>query len=169
MAEAKIYITQNGKNMNLFFTCHVMAIHSQALFVYLKPYFKKDKIYNIWIDFNNCDYIDSTTVGTLIIIHNELKKIDKELVLCNLSSETESVLKTMGLVNYFKIINLETFKNLSENLKEQISVKKDNKLSSEFVLDAHKSIVQISPEMEKEFQPLFTILNQEIQKDKNKK
>ncbi|MBU1077911.1 MAG: STAS domain-containing protein [Spirochaetes bacterium] len=165
MPKNKIFKTRNGKNIILFFTNQIMALHSQALFNYLKPRLNKNEVYKVWIDFNNCTYIDSTTVGTLIKIDNILKTIDRELILCNLPEDIARIFQEMHLDSYFNIIKLEIFKKIANNIKEQIPVEKNKKVSLDFILDTHKCIVKISPEMEEEFKDLFSLLNRDQKKE----
>ncbi len=165
MSNAKIFITEREKDILLFFTGHIMAVHSQALFDYLKQLLTDRKIEKIWVDFNNCIYIDSTTIGTLILLDNQLKKMGGELILCNLTLETEEVIKKMGLFCFFNIIQVEAFKQLSKFILKQIPVEKDKKISLEFVLDAHKCIVKLSPEMNEEFKSLLETLEKNKESD----
>ena len=85
MSNAKIFITEREKDILLFFTGHIMAVHSQALFDYLKQLLTDRKIEKIWVDFNNCIYIDSTNKGTFNLFDNQLKNNGGELILCNLN------------------------------------------------------------------------------------
>lgn len=167
MADATIYIAINGKNILLFFTNHIMAIHSQALYEYIGPKINTDNVFKIWVDFHNCEYIDSTTVGTLIKIGVDLKKIRKELVLCNLSEPVMGVIKQMGLHNYFNIVDLDTFKKLACCLKDKIPVDMDRKVSLDFVRDAHQSIIEISPEMKDEFKDFLNLLDKKADEEKD--
>lgn len=57
----------------------------------------------MFIDFSNIKYIDSSAVGTLIILMNSAKNRNKEVIFFNVGWEIHNVLKIAYLDKFFTI------------------------------------------------------------------
>lgn len=163
MNESKIFILKKGEEIILFFVNHIMAVHTYALMKNITPLLEKGKINKVWIDFNKCRYIDSTTIGTLIIIKKKLNKNYGKLILCNLNNEIKNIFIKMGLENFFTIITNKKFKKIENEFIEEIEANKTEKIKAEFILDAHNKIIEISPHLKDTFKNVFEVLEQEVE------
>ena len=74
------------------------------------PSFKKtvsstlhERTKTLFLDFTNITYIDSSAVGTLIILKNSAKNINREVILYNVGWEIQNVLKTAYLDKFFSM------------------------------------------------------------------
>jgi anti-anti-sigma factor len=59
----------------------------------------------IVIDFTRISYISSAGLRILLLFQKQLKKVDGEIILCNLSPTNTDVFRMSGFVNLFRILN----------------------------------------------------------------
>jgi anti-anti-sigma factor len=165
LKESKIYSIRHGKDIALIFINDIMAVHSSAMFSFIKPLIEEDKIKTVWINLKKCKTIDSTTIGTLVKMHKILEEKRGCLFLCNPSKDVKLNLEWMGLDKFFNIQEKILFTKIEKQFLNDIPLLKE-KLTSEFVLDALEEILKISPKLKKEYQKLFNILHKDIEKKK---
>ncbi|MBN1897374.1 MAG: STAS domain-containing protein [Spirochaetes bacterium] len=166
--ESNIYSIRQGKDIALIFINDIMAVHSSAMYVYIKPLIEENKIKTIWINLNKCKTIDSTTIGTLVKMHKMLEEKRGCLFLCNPSKDVKMNLEWMGLIDFFNVQQKIVFTRIEKRFMNDIPLLK-GRLTSEFVLDALEEILKISPHLKEEYKKLFNILHQDIKKKKHKK
>ena len=58
----------------------------------------------IVIDFTQINYISSAGLRILLLFQKQLKKVDGEIILCNLSPAIADVLRMSGFINLFRIL-----------------------------------------------------------------
>ncbi len=58
---------------------------------------------NLILDFKNVSFIDSTGFGSLVTVFNHAKNSKTNLVFCNISSQTQTLLKITRLDQVFEI------------------------------------------------------------------
>jgi len=73
----------------------------------IKDILKDDKSSHILLNLANVDFIVSSTLHMFMTIKNELKKMNKNLMLCNINEQIENVLKVVDLINTFEIYSTE--------------------------------------------------------------
>lgn len=59
----------------------------------------------IVIDFTRINYISSAGLRVLLLLQKQLKKVDGEIILCNLSPANADVFQMSGFINLFRILN----------------------------------------------------------------
>lgn len=59
----------------------------------------------IVIDFTQISYISSAGLRILLLFQKQLKKVDGEIILCNLSAGIVDVFRMSGFINVFRILN----------------------------------------------------------------
>lgn len=62
------------------------------------------------LDLNEITYVDSSGIGTLIKIVNQVKENKVSFYLTGLKPMIEKIFKVAGLMNYFSILNEEEYK-----------------------------------------------------------
>jgi len=159
---SKIFFLQKDDYIYLYFLNKITAVYSFSLKEYIRDLIKLNKIKIIWIDLSKCTYVDSTTIGALIQIHNMIESINGKLYLCNLSVTINRIMENSNLNNFLNINQNKELLNLEEKFLKIIPVNDKDELSDEFIMDAHHDIVKIAPDLENEFITLFDILEQKI-------
>lgn len=64
-----------------------------------------DKKLNLVIDLSNVNFIDSTTLGTIMKYHAQFRKIKKYLVLACLNKQTFDLFQLTGIARQIKIFD----------------------------------------------------------------
>src|SRR4030042_3275997 len=93
LEQTKIFFLLKGNFLYLYFLNKVTAVYSFSLKEYLKDLIKNKNIKTIWIDLSKCTYVDSTTIGALIQIHNMAESVNGKLYLCNLSVKINKIME----------------------------------------------------------------------------
>lgn len=158
--EYPVVFLHHGDRLIVFFRGSVTANHSYALYQQLEEWLTEKPVPKIFLDLHMATYIDSTTVGTLIRIHKFQQTRGASCVLTNLSEPVREILSQMKLLDYFEVAEDEEVRELEDKVVEQIPLEQRDKVTSEFVLDAHHDIVNIVPELRTEFEALFKALEQ---------
>jgi anti-anti-sigma factor len=158
--EYPVVFLHHGGSLIVFFRGSVTANHSYALYQQLEKWLKEKPVPKIFLDLHQATYIDSTTVGTLIRIHKFQQGRAASCVLTNLSEPVREILSQMKLIDYFDVAEDSEVRDLEDEVVGRIPVEQREKVSSKFVLDAHHDIVNIVPELRKEFETLFKALEE---------
>jgi len=113
------------------------------------------------VDLSACDYMDSTFMGLLVGFHKRYKVLTgRALTILRPSPECEKLLKGLGIL---KLMTLVTGPE-PRSPEQWISLKADRSPTTEVVLNAHKNLSEISPENEKRFSLLQSVLEQQLEK-----
>lgn len=155
-----VVFLHHADSLIVFFRGSITANHSYALYQQLEAWLTEKPVPKVFLDLHMATYIDSTTVGTLIRIHKFQQAGGRNCVLTNLSEPVKAILTQMKLLDYFEVAEDAEVARLEERVVDQIPVEQREKVSSEFVLDAHHDIVNIVPELRKEFETLLKALEQ---------
>jgi anti-anti-sigma factor len=112
----------------------------------------------IRIDLTPCDYMDSTFLGILVGFKKGLKPNPRASLSIHGANETcAQLLKTVGMTSLVVMeAGTEAFPPFMETLSGGA------KANAEFLLDAHDNLSELSPENEKRFAILRSVLKQEI-------
>lgn len=158
--EYPVVFLHHRESLIVFFRGSVTANHSYALYQQLEEWLEEKPVPKVFLDLHQAAYIDSTTVGTLIRIHKFQRARAASCVLTNLSEPVREILSQMKLINYFDVAEDPDVRELEDDVMGQIPVERRDKVSSEFVLDTHHDIVNIVPELRREFETLFKALEE---------
>lgn len=153
-----IFFFQEDDYLYLSFLNKITAIYSFSLKKYLTILLDSKKIKTIWIDLSKCTYVDSTTIGALIQIHNMIENINGKLILCNLSERINKIMENAHLKKFLNIRVEDTLLTLEEKLINSISLKSRDDITEEFIIDTHNDIIKIAPDLKEEFSSLLSIL-----------
>ncbi len=164
MHEAKFYV---GELENLL----LIKIQGSSTMDNVEPlrYFIKNmdiKNYDkILIDFEETNYLDSTSLGLIAHMAVNFMKIKKEKVLfINLNDELKNTFISFGFKNIANIIN-DKYMEL-ENLKLYELPKSSKKIKPEDILLAHKQLFELNDSNKKIFKNVIELLEKEIKKAK---
>lgn len=156
--EYPVVFLHHDESLIVFFRGSITANHSYALYQHLEGWLTEKPVEKVFLDLHMADYVDSTTVGTLIRIHKFQQARGNGCVLTNISGPVKEILAQMKLLDYFSVAEDPEVARLEDRVVDQIPVEQREKVSSEFVLDAHHDIVNIVPELRGEFETLIKAL-----------
>lgn len=159
---SKIFYLQKNYDLILFFYNKITAIYSYSLKEYLNERIKNIEIKNIWIDLANCTYMDSTTIGAVLQLHNRLERNNGKLILCNLHEKINKIFLNAHLNSYLNIEINNNISNMEKQFFEVMPLREKIELSDEFILDTHHDLVKIVPELRDQFESLFNLLKEKI-------
>lgn len=111
------------------------------------------------IEMSKCSYIDSTFIGTLLMINKESSEKKGKTILLNIQPNVLKILKSMGLLPFLNIETSETFSNM--NKLKTVPHYTDEKEILENMIKAHEAIISSSHENEHEFQNLIDFLKKQ--------
>ncbi len=57
---------------------------------------------NIVVDMRQVEYITSSVIGKLITLHRRLRRVDGRMILCELTTCVEEILRNSRLIDYFE-------------------------------------------------------------------
>jgi anti-anti-sigma factor len=120
------------------------------------------------VDVERCEGMDSTFMGTLAGISQRLTKAGGEPVyMTSVSPKLHQLMKTLGLDRLVRI-QPESWKagEATETLSEPESPELGSLESAEHILEAHETLVEISPENLSKFEDCLLYLRQDVQNRK---
>jgi anti-anti-sigma factor len=114
---------------------------------------------HVYLDMENCDYMDSTFIGVIAGINKRLKKISGESIqIQNIGKTCLSLLKTMGLLPLITILEKPiTFPIMKQSCSVQ------EKITAGDILEVHEELMDISDDNKKRFSTLHQILSDEVE------
>ena len=123
-------------------------------------YVKIDKDIQVIFDFTECTYIDSTFIGILAGYAINAKNNGKTVICNNVSDKIKESLVTMGIVRFLKLekdvaVPAEGYKELSDLPISSID-------RTRYILDAHKTLVEISEDNKKRFADVMRFLELDL-------
>jgi len=162
LEQTKIFFLQKDNFLYLYFLNKVTAVYSFSLKQYLKELIRNKNIKKIWIDLSKCTYVDSTTIGALIQIHNMAESVNGKLYLCNLSFKINKIMENSNLNNFLNIKEDKDLLDLEDKFLNVLSINNKEELTEEFIMDAHHDIIKVAPELKNEFIHLFDIMEKKV-------
>lgn len=109
----------------------------------------KRKVRKICIDLELCEGMDSTFMGTLLLIHEEYSQAGGNLYIVNLSSYHKSKLDELGVSEFLEI---GVLKNCSDMKLEPLPGANDPKMRMSHILRAHEELVEKNQDNQVKFQ-----------------
>lgn len=112
------------------------------------------------IDLSQCDYMDSTFMGLIVGFNKKFQKASgKRLEILNPSPECLKLLTSLGIIKLLTIVD-----NPRTQIPHPLSkLSKTEKPTAELLLKAHEDLSELSPENEKKFSVLQSILKKQIE------
>ncbi len=126
----------------------------------------------IVLDMSLCIGMDSTFMGVLAGLAFHIRKAcDGEIVLINLSLRTRGLLGTLGLDQIIKPYMAgaapEEYRKeelIAHQLQTLESGEATDRATAETMLEAHETLIELSPENLPKFKDVLTFLRQDLQK-----
>ncbi len=95
-------------NVVIFYIIGRLDVHTSSfLETEIQSIIKEYPNHNLILNFNDVEYMSSTSIRILIHIHNELEKNGLILKICSMNSIVKEVLKITGLISSFEIFDNE--------------------------------------------------------------
>lgn len=131
----------------------------------LEDYFKnilQDEKKEVILDFSECNYIDSTTLGVIARMSLEVgKKWNTKLYEVNVSNMIRSTLNSTGIYDLMGHSKKEGEDISFSGLKNRNFLTDEEK--AKHILEAHRTLVELSKENEAVFSNVVRLLEKNIQ------
>lgn len=115
----------------------------------------------VYIDLSQCDYMDSTFMGLLLILQKILKeRSGRKLTILDPSEESLHLLDTLGISKVTEIRRNAPVEFPSEMRAAQ----REAAPSAEFLLRAHQNLMELSDENRNKFAAAEKLLQEEIKR-----
>lgn len=140
--------------------------NSKTLEEYLNKILTGEKK-DIILDFEECNYMDSTMLGLIAKIALKIKKIWlQEIIAINLDNSTLMSIKSTGIDKLLNLIESDNInKKDSEELEELENKDFDSKEEkTQHILESHKTLVNLNEENKLIFQNVVNLLEKEMEK-----
>lgn len=157
-SDTGIYFWDSDNGLVIIVTGRITAAEAYSLHSHVESWIEKHNGCSVFVDLDHTEYVDSTTIGTLIRLHKKQKLLNGRLVLCNLSEPVRKILEQSKLLRYFRIISEEKLRHLEQDAFRRLPMRSKEDMDRSFVLDAHNNICEIVPELRGEFDMLIRVL-----------
>lgn len=157
-----IYYLKQKQTLILFAEGRIQALTAYSLFEHVSDVVTQSDIREVFFDLSKTDYIDSTTIGTLLKLVRFMKRNGGKTWLCNPSDAVVEILKTCHLYGYLPIIHEERMGELKSKVLDKVPVQRKDLLTDDYVLEAHKDIVEAAPQVRDQFEILLSALEQKV-------
>lgn len=124
---------------------------------------------HVVVDTSECRTIDSTFMGMLTGVSLRLKKTGKEpLVLANITPHNKRLLETLGLD---KLLLLKDPYEIDSSINwEELPIELLGKMATtKYMLEAHKQLLNTGTIAAKQFQNVYKLLEDDLDRQKKKK
>ncbi|MFP4484947.1 MAG: STAS domain-containing protein [Spirochaetota bacterium] len=161
--QGSVHYVRKTDELILFIAGEVTAHLAQSMYAHLAASLDPPSFRRIYAELSTTSYVDSTTIGTFIKLKKILERHEGELILCNPSAKVKRILSDMHLLAYFTVTESSALKDIRRDVLTKISPDHKDLLSSDYLLDAHRTIVQEAPHLQEEFDSLIKTLESQTQ------
>lgn len=159
MAEdGTIYYLRQAEDLILYIEGEITSPLAQGMFAHIEPELDPPAFSRVFAELSGASYIDSTTIGTFIKLKKILERDNGRLFICNLSPKVRRILSDMHLLSYFAVAEIRAISEIRREVLTEIAPERRDLLSAEYLLDAHKAIIQEAPHLQAEFESLIAAL-----------
>jgi anti-anti-sigma factor len=158
MSRGKILVAEKDGIYLLKLKGDVRVTLCASISEYIQKIFKGNKVKEVYVDLLEAECIDSTTLGLLakLAIHTQQDFNLRTQLLC-VNDDILRILDAMDIDGLFDILGLQH--QVSNMKAEEIDpVDADESSVRQQVLEAHKLLVKLNPELMKEFYDLISSL-----------
>lgn len=160
-----VYYLKQQNVLILFAEGHIQALTAYSMFEHVTEVVTQNGIEEVFLDLSETDYIDSTTIGTLLKLNRYMTEHDGKAWFCNPSENVSHVLKTCHLYGYLPIIFESSLSELRSDVLDHVPLQRKDLLTDDYVLEAHKDIVEASPQVRPKFEALLDVLEKRVHGD----
>lgn len=161
-AETGVLFWRDDDHLFLIVRGRITAAEAYAVYQEVHPWLHDHPQGTLFIDLDQTDYVDSTTIGTLVRLKKECGAGGGELVLTNPSDAVDEILSKMKLRRYFHVATNGAVREAERNAVARAIQAAPTTVSARFVLDAHNDICTASPEMRETFAALLSVLESQV-------
>ena len=161
-----MYFWRKGDELFLFVSGRITATEAYSMYHHVAEWIERNPCRSIFVDLDRTEYMDSTTIGTLIRLHKQQRSVGGEFFLCNLSPAVAEVIEKTKLSRYFSIIENEVLHDLEDEFLEKLPDHEGGDVDSSFVLDAHNDICKVRPELTPQFEVLLGVLRRQVSEER---
>ncbi|MFW6387822.1 MAG: STAS domain-containing protein [bacterium] len=158
----RVYYLKQRETLLLFAEGHIQALTAYSMFEHVSEVVSQNNIREVFLDLAKTEYIDSTTIGTFLKLNRHMAQNEGKTWFCNPSSAVEHILKTCHLYGYLPIIYDASLEKLRTDVLDHVPVQRKDLLTDDYVLEAHKDIVEASPQVRPQFETLLSVLEQKV-------
>ena len=156
--QGSVHYVRKSDELILFIEGEVTAHLAQSMYAHLAEDLDPPSFSRIYAELSEASYVDSTTIGTFIKLKKILERHEGVLILCNPSEKDKRILSDMHLLTYFTVTDSSALQALRRDVLTRISPDHKDLLSADYLLDAHRAIVQEAPHLQQEFDALIKAL-----------
>ena len=121
----------------------------------------------IFLNMNQCDYVDSTFMGTLVNIQERFGKKgmpDGKILLINMKDDHKKLFRMVGIDNIIESLPDEVdVPDFDLKVIEDCDVAREEKLK--VVVEAHEKLVQLNEVNKEKFENFVNVVKQEMKDD----
>ena len=121
------------------------------------------------VNLKSCEGMDSTFMGTIAGISQRLTKAGGEkVIMTHVSEKLQNLMKTLGLTHLVQLQEhaLEDDPDDLTQLRENQAPEASSLESAEHILEAHETLVEISPDNLSKFKDCLQFLREDVQNRK---
>ncbi len=158
----RVYYLKQQDVLILFAEGHIQALTAYSMFEHVTEVVSQNGITGVFLDLSKTDYIDSTTIGTMLKLNRYMAQNDGKTWFCNPSKEVADILKTCHLYGYLPIIFEPSMEQLRNDVLDHVPVQRKDLLTDDYILEAHKDIVEAAPQVKPKFEALLSVLEKKV-------
>lgn len=159
--ESKYMVGELGDNIVIKIVGNATMKNSKTLEDYFNNILKDGKK-EIILDFGECNYLDSTTLGVIARMSLEVdKKWNTKLYEINVSNMIRSTLNSTGIYDLMGHSKKEGDDLSFSGLKNRTFLSDEDK--AKHILEAHRTLMELSKENEAVFSNVVRLLEKDIQ------
>lgn len=118
----------------------------------------------ILVDLFECDYMDSTFMGLLVGFNKKFKaSAGKPITICRPSEDCQKLLQGLGISKLLEFAE-NPVKSFPKDMELVSQIKSP---TTEILLNAHQNLSELSPENERKFSILQTVLKNQLEKERS--
>lgn len=162
-----VYYLKQKDVLILFAEGHIQALTAYSMFEHVSEVVSQNGITGVFLDLSKTEYIDSTTIGTMLKLNRFMAQHDGKTWFCNPSKSVANILKTCHLYGYLPIVFESSLEQLRTDVLDHVPVQRKDLLTDDYVLEAHKDIVEASPQVRPKFEALLSVLEKKVHGEKS--
>ena len=161
----RVYYLKQNEVLILFAEGHIQALTAYSMFEHVAEVVSQNGITGVFLDLSKTEYIDSTTIGTMLKLDRYMAQHHGKTWFCNPSKPVADILKTCHLYGYLPIVFESSIEQLRNDVLDHVPVQRKDLLTDDYVLEAHKDIVEASPQVRPKFEALLSVLEKKVHGD----
>lgn len=156
--DGSVNYVRRSDELLLFVAGEVTAALAQSMYSHLASSLETPTFSRVFVELSETSYVDSTTIGTFIKMKKVLEGHEGRLILCNLSGKVKRILSEMHLLDYFTVTDSSAVNDIRNEVLREIPPDRKDLLRADYLLEAHRAIVDEAPHLQEEFDTLITAL-----------